>query len=108
MLAARPIVASYSAGNDPVSEARCGFTGPAEDVDALVAGLDRMRALSPEERAALGRRGHEFVRSEHDYTVIADRFLATIEEAKLDPNPHGQRLPATSKPSSIRPKGRQA
>ncbi len=91
MVAGRPVVASYTAGNDPIGEAGCGITAPAEDVGALVDALRRMRAMPAAERDRLGATGASFVRREHDYAVIARRFVETIEEAKADPNPHSPR-----------------
>jgi predicted small metal-binding protein len=43
--------------------------------------------MPADERDELGRRGQRFVRSEHDYAVIAERFIDAIREAKADPNP---------------------
>jgi glycosyltransferase involved in cell wall biosynthesis len=88
MLTGRPVVASYTAGNDPIAEAGCGFTVAAEDPAALADALRRMAALGVADRDALGRRGGEFVRREHDYAAIAERFVETIREAQADPNPH--------------------
>lgn len=88
MLAGRPVVASYTAGNDPIGDAECGITVPAEDVDALVGALRRMRDLTPADRERLGHNGRAFVLREHDYSTIADRFVETIREAKADPNPN--------------------
>jgi glycosyltransferase involved in cell wall biosynthesis len=88
MLTGRPVIASYTAGNDPIGEARCGFTVPAEDVEALVEALRRLGQMASSDRDALGRRGSEFVRREHDYGRIAERFVQVIREAKADPNPH--------------------
>lgn len=87
MLAARPVVASYTAGNDPIGEAGCGITVPASDVDALVGAIRRLRTMPAAERDRLGANGAAFVRREHDYGVIAARFVEVIEEARRDPNP---------------------
>jgi glycosyltransferase involved in cell wall biosynthesis len=91
MVAGRPVVGSYTAGNDPIAEAGCGVRVPAEDVAALTEALEAMRARSAAERDLLGQAGAAFVRREHDYAVIAQRFLATMEAARADPNPHRRR-----------------
>jgi glycosyltransferase involved in cell wall biosynthesis len=87
MLTGRPVLGSYTAGNDPIGEAGCGLRVPAEDAAALTDAIERLRAMPADERDELGRRGQRFVRSEHDYAVIAERFIDAIREAKSDPNP---------------------
>ncbi len=87
MLSGRPVLGSYTAGNDPIGEAECGLRVPAEDPAALVEAIERLRAMPTDARDELGRRGQRFVRSEHDYAVIAERFVETMREAKADRNP---------------------
>ncbi len=77
-----PIVASYAASNDPVGEAGCGITVPPESPQLLAAAIRRMALLSPDARAAIGRRGQDFVRANHDHSILADRFIAVIEGAR--------------------------
>lgn len=87
MLTGRPVAASITAGNDPIADAGCGISVPAEDAPALVDALRRLRTMDPDARAALGEAGRTFVRREHDYGTLARRFLTVIEEAMADPNP---------------------
>jgi glycosyltransferase involved in cell wall biosynthesis len=82
MLAGRPIVAAYSAGNDPVREAGCGLSVPASDVDALVAAMVRLHGLDPEARKRMGEAGESHVRRHHDYGDLARRFIAAIESTR--------------------------
>lgn len=74
MMAGKPILQAIEAGNDPVGEAHCGVSvvpGPREIADAAL----RLMKLSPEERAAMGANGQAFVKANHDYAVLARRFL---------------------------------
>ena len=79
MLVERPVVAAYSAGNDPIGEAKCGITVPAGDATGLATALRRVAAMPAEQRAGLGAAGGAFVRANHDYQVLAGRFLEAIE-----------------------------
>ncbi|MEO6407971.1 MAG: glycosyltransferase family 4 protein [Burkholderiaceae bacterium] len=78
MMAARAVLHSVEAGNDPVGEAGCGLTVAPESAMAVVQGLRRLAALTPEERAALGERGRRFVLAHHTYTVLAQRFIEAV------------------------------
>lgn len=82
MLAARPVIASYSAGNDPIGEAGCGITVPAEDVSAIAEAIRRVRSMPVEERSRYGDAGAAFVREHHDFRMLADRFIVAMEEAR--------------------------
>jgi glycosyltransferase involved in cell wall biosynthesis len=79
MMAGRAVLHSVEAGNDPVAEAGCGLTVPPESPAAVVAGLRRLIATSPAERAAMGERGRAFVQAHHTYPVLADRFLKAVQ-----------------------------
>jgi len=78
MMAGRAVLHSVEAGNDPVAEAGAGLTVPPQDPMAVAAGLRRLAALAPEERAAMGARGRAFVLAEHTYPVLAQRFLDAL------------------------------
>ena len=78
MMAQRAVLHSVEAGNDPVAEAGAGLTVPPEDAQAVAEGVRRLAALPPEERAAMGRRGREFVLDNHTYPVLAQRFVEAL------------------------------
>lgn len=80
MMAARPILHSVSAGNDPVQEAGCGISCAAEDVNGIVEGVLALVRLSSEERTCIGQRGKEFVMNNHSYSVLAERFLQILRD----------------------------
>ncbi len=79
MLAARPIVGSYTAGNDPIREAGCGISVDADDPPALAAAIDSLRRRSADDLDALGMAGALHVSRHHDHAVLAGRFLEAIE-----------------------------
>jgi len=78
MMAARPVLHAVEAGNDPVAEAGCGLTVPPEDPQAVADGILALQALSPEARAALGRRGRAYALANHTYPVLGQRFLTAL------------------------------
>jgi glycosyltransferase involved in cell wall biosynthesis len=81
MMAARPVLHSVEAGNDPVAEAGCGLTVPPGSPAQVAEGLLRLAAMPASERRAMGDRGRAFVLKHHAYPVLARRFLAAMEAA---------------------------
>jgi len=79
MMAARPVLHSVEAGNDPVHDARCGMTVNPEDPQAIAQGIRTLLALSQDERCAMGQRGKDFVLNNHVYPVLAQRFLTACD-----------------------------
>jgi len=79
MMAGRPVLMAIDAGNDPVAEAGCGISIPPEEPDAIVRAVKQMMAMQPEDRAAMGQRGHTYVMAHHDYRILAKRFLDCLQ-----------------------------
>lgn len=78
MMASRAVLHSVEAGNDPVAEAGCGLTVPAEDPAAVASGLRQLAQLSPKDRRVLGDKGRAFVMAHHTYPVLAQRFVDAV------------------------------
>lgn len=78
MMAARPVLHSVEAGNDPVAESGCGLTVAPESPEAVARGLRQMAAMSPRERRQFGERGRAYVLKHHAYPVLARQFLAAV------------------------------
>jgi glycosyltransferase involved in cell wall biosynthesis len=78
MLSAKPIIHSMTAGNDLVQEAKCGITVAAEDIDAIIGAIEQITNLSPEELKKMGDNGHEYVIANHDYAILAQKFITVI------------------------------
>jgi glycosyltransferase involved in cell wall biosynthesis len=81
MLAAKPILQASNASNDLVSEAQCGFTVGPGDPRAFAEAVGRLRTLSEDERCRMGENGRRFVIGNHDYQILAGRFLDAIGHA---------------------------
>jgi glycosyltransferase involved in cell wall biosynthesis len=78
MIAARPVLHSVEAGNDPVADSGCGLTVAPESPDAVADGLRRLLALPVAERQAMGERGRAYVLAHHAYPVLARKFLEAL------------------------------
>jgi glycosyltransferase involved in cell wall biosynthesis len=76
MMAARPILHTVEAANDPVAEAGCGLSLAPDDPAALAAAIARVAAMPAARRHELGRRGAGYARANLNYALLADRFLA--------------------------------
>ena len=78
-MAAKSIVHSVKAGNDLVTDSNCGLSVPPKDPVAIVGAIEKLLALQPEDRVALGRNGQRFVREHHSYEILADNFIHEIQ-----------------------------
>ncbi|WP_207485277.1 glycosyltransferase family 4 protein [Arenibaculum pallidiluteum] len=83
MHAGKPIVQACEAGNDLPAAAECGVTVPPEDAAALACEILRMRDLPQPERQRLGENGRRFVLQNHDYRVLARRFLDVVAASRV-------------------------
>ncbi|MBW8350288.1 glycosyltransferase family 4 protein [Bacillus sp. IITD106] len=75
MMSAKPIIHGIEAGNDLVAEADSGISIPPEDPRAIAGAVKQMMNTSEEKRKQMGVNGKEFVMKEHDYKVLAEKFL---------------------------------
>ena len=78
-MAAKPIIYAIEAGNNPVKEAGCGISVPPEDPEAIADAIRQLAGMSQSERYNMGQRGRDYVLQNHDYRVIARRFLEVLE-----------------------------
>jgi glycosyltransferase involved in cell wall biosynthesis len=81
MMARCVVLHSVEAGNDSVADAGCGLTVQPESSEAVIDGLHRLLAIPLEDRRRMGERGRAFVLAEHTYPVMAERFLAAVNNA---------------------------
>ncbi len=76
MMAGVPILHVVDAANDPVADARCGFSVLPGDVEGCITAIEEVARLSPAERVAMGSRGREYVLHNHSIPLLAERFLS--------------------------------
>lgn len=75
MLAKKPIIHSVTAGNNLVEEANCGISVPAEDVTGIANAINILSQMKSSDLEKLSQNGHNFVLRNHDYRVLATRFI---------------------------------
>lgn len=78
MLAAKPIVASYTGYQSMINEADCGTFVPAGDPDALHAEILRYVARTAADRESIGQRGRSWLLANRDYRVLAEEYLRVL------------------------------
>jgi len=71
MLAAKPIIASYSGCQSMVNEAQCGTFVPANDVSALTQAIREYEQMSKDQLTEIGKRGREWLLKNRPYEKIA-------------------------------------
>jgi glycosyltransferase involved in cell wall biosynthesis len=79
MMAGKPVIHAIEAGNDLVQESGCGISVPPEDPVAIAEAIKKLLIMSPIEREEMGRRGREYVIKNHDYRILAKKFLEAID-----------------------------
>jgi glycosyltransferase involved in cell wall biosynthesis len=78
----RPVVFSGNAPNDPIRESQAGFSVAPESPEAMAGAFRKLRAMSPEERRAMGERGRRYVESNFDMKVLGRRMEQLMLEAR--------------------------
>lgn len=75
MLAEKPIIHSVTAGNDIVHEADAGISVEAENVEEIARAILNLSNLDKAVLARMARNGYNYVLSNHDYRILATRFI---------------------------------
>jgi glycosyltransferase involved in cell wall biosynthesis len=81
MMAGKPIIQAIDAGNDIVKESGSGLTVASEDPSQIAHAIRHLKSLTPEQRDRMGQGGREYVLKNHDYPVLATRFLDALTTA---------------------------
>lgn len=79
MMSGRPIVQSQKAGNDLVKENNCGISVLPENPKLIADAIINLYNLSEEERQKLGNNGREYVLKNHDYALLAEKFINAVK-----------------------------
>jgi len=78
LAAGRPVLAGTVGADDLVARAGAGVSVPGNDPDALAEAAERLAALSPGERDAMGARARAFVEANHDIERLAERYAVVL------------------------------
>jgi glycosyltransferase involved in cell wall biosynthesis len=74
MLSSKPIIQAINTKHDPVEQAGCGIIVPAEQPDKLAASMVYLSQLDKKTLKTLGENGDKYVKTHHDYKVLADEY----------------------------------
>ena len=84
MMAAKPILASYSGYPSMLDEAGCGVFVPAGDSAALKEALLRFAELPTEKRIAMGKAGRDWLIGNRRWDVLAKNYLALCDSLRAE------------------------
>lgn len=79
MMAGKPIIHAIEAGNDTVAESGCGISVPPENPEAIADAVKKLINMAEPERKVMGLKGRSYVIANHDYQILAQRFLDSIK-----------------------------
>ncbi|MBI5055593.1 MAG: glycosyltransferase family 4 protein [Nitrospirae bacterium] len=79
MASGLPVVFSAEVRNNLVEHYRTGITVPPSDPGAIAAALQRIKAMAPDERSLMGKRGHQGIAEDYDVQKLSKRYLEFIE-----------------------------
>jgi glycosyltransferase involved in cell wall biosynthesis len=82
MMAERPIIQAIEAGNNIVEEYQCGIAVIPEDPEEIAKGIEKLSKMTKDERVKLGRNGKEAVLKFHDYKVLAQQFIESVNNVQ--------------------------
>lgn len=75
MMSGKPVIQAVEASNDIVADAGCGISVAPQDPGKIAEAIQELTSLSDNERSKLGERGKQYVMDNHDYKILAKRFL---------------------------------
>lgn len=78
MMAGKPVIHAVSAPNDMVAESCCGLTIQPENPNAAAGAIIRLMNMTETERKSMGLNGKNYVAANHDYKILAKRYLESI------------------------------
>lgn len=83
MLAAKPIVASYSGYPSMINDSGCGVFVPANDVNAVIDTILDMKIKSEDERSLMGLRGREWLLQNRAYSKLSADYLSILFQSDV-------------------------
>jgi glycosyltransferase involved in cell wall biosynthesis len=81
MAVGRPVLFACDSPNDPVAEAKAGFSLPPQDPPRMAQAVLALREVSVAERLRMGQAGRAYVRERYNWDVLAERFLDVARRA---------------------------
>ena len=78
MMAARPILFAVDEPHSLVERVGCGLQVEAENPAAVASALERLCAMTDDQRQSMGLLGRQYALANLDYTTLAQRFIHTV------------------------------
>jgi glycosyltransferase involved in cell wall biosynthesis len=78
MMAKRPVIQHIGSNYDLVKNADCGISVEPENPQAIAEAILQLKNTSKENLAKMGENGHKYAIENHDYKVLAKRFLEIL------------------------------
>lgn len=79
MISEKPIVQSVDEPGSVVERVGCGIRVEAENVDAVTNAIIKLADMTADERAAMGRKGKEYVEKNLPWSKLAEVFLKSFQ-----------------------------
>lgn len=80
MLASKSILMTLSSPNNPVELAEAGTCLGSNEPEKIAAEIIRYSRLPPEELAAIGKKGNDYVKAHHSYDILARKYMDVISK----------------------------
>jgi len=84
MMAGKPIINAMDGPAGIIEISKCGLTVPACDSEELAKVIQSLKAMDDATRDAMGRNGHAYILGNHNYTILASRFLDVMANLKKE------------------------
>jgi glycosyltransferase involved in cell wall biosynthesis len=80
MMAAKPLIYAIRSGNNMVADSGCGISIPPGSPEEITQAVLKLMHLSEEERSEMGLRGQTYILANHDYRVLAKKFITSLSQ----------------------------
>lgn len=79
MLSKKPVLVSSNFINDPVERSKCGIIVKPESAQAIADGILTFYKMTIDERNNMGKKGYDYVKKYHNFTVLSDAYLSIFK-----------------------------
>lgn len=79
MMAAKPVLWSCRASNDIVSDAKCGYTVPPNDINRLANSLLQLHSCDEHALSDMGQRGQHYILTRYTYPILSKKFIEVLQ-----------------------------
>ena len=79
MYAAKTIIHSVKASNDPIKEANCGISIEPENPEAIANAILKIYNMTDSERKQMGENARKYVIAKHSYDELANKYIEIIK-----------------------------